>query len=374
MTRPARGLPGLNDEQRAALRTRLRQARSAATWTRGEAGLPGVPRLSLYFFPSDTVGPAEYFPMVLEACVRADAAGFNAVWIPERHFVSFGGQHPNPAILAAAIAVRTNRIQIRAGSVAAPLHHPVRIAEEWAVVDNLSGGRVGISFASGWHPDDFVLARTPYEERRATTLRTVAEVRALWAGKAVEFADCDGTVLSVRVTPAPVQPELPIWLTAAGSPSTFEAAAKAGCGVMTALLGQTLPELRANIARYRAAWRDSGRSGQGDVVVMVHAFVSDDPGLEDILRPVMHAYLAAYRRQTATSAGDERELLEAAFRGYLDGPSLLGTRAKAAGVLAELVEAGADEVGCLVDFGLPPAVLLEGLAGLAELGKAVAAP
>ena len=81
----------------------------------------------------------------------ADEHGFHAIWLPERHFNQFGGLFPNPSVIGAALAMVTRNIQIRSGSIVAPLHHPVRIAEEWAVVDQLSGGRVGLSFASGWH-------------------------------------------------------------------------------------------------------------------------------------------------------------------------------------------------------------------------------
>ena len=94
----------------------------------------------------------------LETAARvADAHGFNAVWTPERHFHAFGGPYPNPSVTGAAIAAVTHKVEIRAGSCVVPLHHPARVAEEWSVIDNLSNGRVGISFASGWMPEDFLL-------------------------------------------------------------------------------------------------------------------------------------------------------------------------------------------------------------------------
>ena len=82
------------------------------------------------------------------------------MWVPERHFHPLGGLFPNPAVVAAAVAARTTRIAVRAGSVVLPLHHVARVAEEWAAVDALSNGRVGISLASGWNRADFVL-RSP---------------------------------------------------------------------------------------------------------------------------------------------------------------------------------------------------------------------
>src|SRR5436853_4088744 len=104
---------------------------------------------SLFYFASADGGESsEKYRLLIEGAKFADTHGFAAVWTPERHFHEFGGLYPNPSITSAAIAMITNNIQIRSGSVVAPLHTPIRIAEEWSVVDNLSKGRVAISFAS----------------------------------------------------------------------------------------------------------------------------------------------------------------------------------------------------------------------------------
>ncbi|AYG79097.1 Alkanal monooxygenase alpha chain [Streptomyces hundungensis] len=358
-------LDALTPQQRRQLSAGLRAQRREQL--KGPAELPDHLRRSLYFFASaDHADASAYYAFVLEAAAAADAAGQHAVWFPERHFVDFGGFSPNPAVLAAAVAARTRTIGIRAGSVAAPLHHAARVAEDWAVVDGLSGGRVGLSFGSGWHPDDFALARTDYTDRRDVTVRTIEDIRALWRGETLPYPSTAGTITQVSTRPRPVQAELPVWLTATGTPQTFVAAATAGYGVATALLGQTLPALRDNIARYRQAWQDAGHPGEGDVVVMAHAYVSDRPDLEEFLRPAMHSYLRSFRKQTGD--GDELVLLENAYLDFLTGPSLLGSPAKARSVLAELAAAGADEVGCLIDFGLPAADVLEALPALFDLG------
>jgi natural product biosynthesis luciferase-like monooxygenase protein len=126
----------------------------------------------LFYFADDVRTGTDQYRLLLEGAKFADTHGFSAVWTPERHFHQFGGRYPNPAVTAAAIAAVTERIAIRAGSVVAPLHHPARIAEEWAVVDNLSGGRVGISFAPGWHLVDFALRPENYAGRRQDRHRT----------------------------------------------------------------------------------------------------------------------------------------------------------------------------------------------------------
>src|SRR2546425_3309281 len=111
---------------------------------------------SLFYFASGgSEQRADQYRLLLDGARFADRHGFKAVWTPERHFHSFGGLYPNPSVVGAAIAAVTENVQVRAGSCVSPLHHPLRIAEEWSVVDNISHGRVGISFATGWHDRDF---------------------------------------------------------------------------------------------------------------------------------------------------------------------------------------------------------------------------
>ncbi len=105
---------------------------------------------SLFYFGGDKGGdPADRYRLLMEGAKFADRNGFSAVWTPERHFHEFGGLYPNPSVTASAIAAVTENIAVRAGSVVLPLHDPLRVAEEWSIVDNLSHGRVGISIASG---------------------------------------------------------------------------------------------------------------------------------------------------------------------------------------------------------------------------------
>lgn len=83
------------------------------------------------------------YQLSLESAKFGDEMGFTAVWTRERHFQEFGGLYGSPSVTGAAIPVTTQRIAIRAGSVVLPLQNPLRVAEEWAMIDNLSKGRVG---------------------------------------------------------------------------------------------------------------------------------------------------------------------------------------------------------------------------------------
>jgi alkanesulfonate monooxygenase SsuD/methylene tetrahydromethanopterin reductase-like flavin-dependent oxidoreductase (luciferase family) len=164
-------------------------------------------------------------PLLLETARRADELGLAAVWLPPGC---------NPAVTAAAVAVATRRIGLRASPVQ---HNSIRVAEEWALVDNLSQGRVGLAFED---------------------LSVLETVRRLWRGEAERVRDGEGRPIEVRILPQPLQPDLPVWLT--------DPRIAAGLG---AHLFLEQPD-GDRIAAYRAA------GGRGQVTVAA--------GLEEIAR------------------------------------------------------------------------------------------
>jgi natural product biosynthesis luciferase-like monooxygenase protein len=336
---------------------------------------------SLFYFSddADTGTGRERYRLLLEGARFADQHGFKAVWTPERHFHPFGGIYPNPAVTGAAVAAITERVEIRAGSVVAPLHHPIRIAEEWAVVDNLSDGRVGLSFASGWHANDFVLAPESYPDRRNILVQTVDMVRRLWRQDSVQLRDGAGEQVTVRIFPAPVQQEIPIWVTTAGSPETFQAAGRMGAGLLTHLLGQDLEDLAKKIASYRAAYVGEGVPR---VALMLHTFLGED---RDVVRETVKVPFTNYIRSSIgllmrasgdilpgvdpdeLDPDDVEFLVQRAFDRYFDSGGLFGTIGDATRMLDTLAATAVDEVACLIDFGVAPEAVLDSLGLLARL-------
>ncbi|MBV9209444.1 MAG: LLM class flavin-dependent oxidoreductase [Acidobacteria bacterium] len=335
-------------------------------------------RFTLYFFSDDgSQANDEKYRLVLESAKFADAHGFSAVWTPERHFQDFGGLYPNPSVLSAALAVLTERVQIRAGSVALPLHHPVRVAEEWSVVDNLSKGRVAVSFASGWHPDDFIFAPENYEDRKGVMYRHIELIQRLWAGETLSLAGVDGKEVAVKVLPRPVQTRLPMWVTSAGHPETWIRAGEIGANILAALIGYSFEDLKERIESYREARRRGGHDPQtGIVSMMLHTFVGESNAVvkEKVREPFTH-YLGTYFKQyenvrvdaDSVTAADREAIASAAFEHYFDKLTLMGTPAKCARVIEPMIAAGVDEVACLVDFGVEHEAVLESLQHLNEL-------
>lgn len=375
-------LAGLTPEQRELLLRRLRKEGLAVPGEAPKAEAPAASGLPLFtldpgpepepsdrpidfslFFFSDggAKSPAASYDLLLESARFADRHGFTAVWTPERHFQDFGGLYPNPSILGAALAAATERLGIRAGSVVLPLHDPPRIAEEWAVVDRLSNGRTGLSFAPGWHPTDFALRPEAYPDRRERMFQGIDEVRRLWR---------EGPV-------RPVQPELPVWVTCSTNLATWARAGEIGANALTIV--QPLPTLGEKIARYRAARAERGFDPQtGRVTVMVHAFVGDDEeAVRETVRAPMTSYLRTYFDQYGFLAGgagiqgvrasDVDTLLSIAFESYFASLSLLGRPDKGARLIDRLRAIGVDEAACLIDFGVDAASILEALPALARL-------
>jgi natural product biosynthesis luciferase-like monooxygenase protein len=336
---------------------------------------------SFFFFSAD--GNAEEnqrYRLLLESARFADANGFAAIWTPERHFQAFGGLYPNPSVLSAALAMITQYVQIRAGSLVLPLHSPVRVAEDWALVDNLSHGRVGISFATGWHEHDYVIAPANYENRRELMFENISLVRRLWAGEDVEIAGVGGKKVAVRTLPRPVQKELPFWVTVA-STRTWQRAGEVGANVLTAF-SMSLDELRQNIAAYRKARMENGHDPRtGIVSLMLHTYVGTDlKQVRAIVKEPLKAYLQTYINQFRPMAGENvvdpsspemRSLIDVVFEHYFEQNSLLGTPDKCAAVIEKVAGAGVNDLACLLDFGLDHETTMEGLRHLAELRRSM---
>jgi natural product biosynthesis luciferase-like monooxygenase protein len=331
---------------------------------------------SLFYFAEDKQDSSrDKYRLFIEGAKFADANGFAAVWTPERHFHSSGGLYPSPSVLSAALATITSNVRLCAGSVVLPLHHPLRVAEEWAVVDNLSQGRVGVSFTSGWIPNDFVFFPERYSRKRSAMFEGIEHVKRLWRGESVPVKDGAGNNVVVRIFPLPIQPELPVWLTCSGDPEMFVKAGELGVNVLTALLTQSVEETATKIALYREARAKHGHDpASGRVTLMVHTFVGDDEkALLGQVRAPLCNYLKSHIGLVETMvaglnlktelSGNEYldDLVSFAFERYYQTASLIGTHDKCLQMIERFRAIGVDEVACFIDFGVDTEAALSSL-------------
>jgi amino acid adenylation domain-containing protein/natural product biosynthesis luciferase-like monooxygenase protein len=306
--------------------------------------------------------PGALMDLVLEAAEYADTQGFSSLWLPDRHVDSGGGLFPRPAVLAAALAVRTRRIRINAGSVL-HRHDPARLVEEWSMADNLSHGRVGF----GWNSGDVVVS-AGHGCGEELMYEWAEEVRECWREGVVPRLAEDGTPETVPLVPRPIQAEAPMFSAVAGCPEAYEQAAERGFDVVTTLLTQSVGRLAENIARYRKVRADHGLDPDGGrVVVLVHTYLSDDrdraraEAREPLLRRLRSS--AALFGEVATSLGartdldaahsDDREYVFGwAYDRYCDERALIGSPDSCASLVEAIRAAGADEIAAMIDFGV----------------------
>lgn len=343
------------------------------------------------FFSSAVNGTrAGQYGLMMKIARLADSENFTGIWTPERHFHRFGGIFPNPSITSAALAIVTQRIQLRAGSVIAPLHHPIRIAEDWSMIDNLSGGRVGISFGSGWNMNDFVLYPERFTHRRDIMYEDIRLIQRLWRGEVITLSNTLEKPIDIRLLPRPLQAHLPIWITSSGSRDTFVRAGEIGANILTHLIGQNITQLKLNIDSYRAARLEGNEHyATGTVSLMVHSYLDATVALATAkARPALKSYLrdaveleygaasgggtvSGGRRAGEVEANSEllEELLDLSVDRYLGGQSLIGTYDSVASSIAEFQRCGVDELACLIDFGLSDQDVLSSIREIALLAR-----
>nr|UWK15751.1 LasK [uncultured Verrucomicrobiota bacterium]UWK15772.1 LasK [uncultured Verrucomicrobiota bacterium] len=325
------------------------------------------------------VSEAEKYALMREVTLFADREGFEAVYIPERHFSEFGSIYANSAVLAAYLIPQTERVRFRTAGVSLPLHHPAEVVEWWAMNDVLSGGRVDLGFGSGWSRSDFVFAPGSYAGRRELCSERIPLVQRLWRGEVVSFPGPGGESLPIRVYPRPVQGELKVWLLVASNDEAFRHAGRRGYNVFTMLYGFDLAALAKKIELYRAAWAAAGHdSGGGVVSLMLHTLVHEDSGrvaaavegpFRRYIRSSLRAHLqAGLGREGGVIEGEGQEkMVEYAYQRYFRTGAIFGGVGEGREVVERAREAGVDEIACLVDFGVDYGLVRESLPYLGEL-------
>ena len=152
-----------------------------------------------------------FYAEALEEVVRAEDLGFDSVWMEEHHSVV---EHywPSPLAVLAGFATRTSRMALGTDIAVAPFHHPVRLAEDVAMLDVMSRGRAVLGVAIGYKPDEFALYGAALERRGARFEEQLAIIRGLWTQESLSFKGAHYTVEG-RLEPKPVQkPHPPIWI------------------------------------------------------------------------------------------------------------------------------------------------------------------
>jgi alkanesulfonate monooxygenase SsuD/methylene tetrahydromethanopterin reductase-like flavin-dependent oxidoreductase (luciferase family) len=213
-------------------------------------------------FPyADERGPDQLFQEALEEIVFAEKMGFDSVWLAEHHFSRYSIM-PNPLMMAAAIAQRTKRIRIGTAVVIAPLYDPLRLAEDIALVDCLSDGRIDIGYGRGYQPLEFNGFGVDQGEATGRMNEIIDILKLAWTQETFSYSGEYYNYKDISIYPRPKQrPHPPIWR-AAVSPDSFRFAAEHGQAVLTSPNLTPAPILRELFAGYRQTLRDHGYNDQ----------------------------------------------------------------------------------------------------------------
>jgi alkanesulfonate monooxygenase SsuD/methylene tetrahydromethanopterin reductase-like flavin-dependent oxidoreductase (luciferase family) len=221
--------------------------------------------------------PARRYRELIDECVEADRLGFDTVWLAEVHFAPRFSLMPAPMMLLAAIAERTRRLRLGLAVNLLPLHHPMRLAEETAMLDVISGGRAEFGAGRGAFPLNYRGYGVPVVESRELFEETLEFVKRAWTEERVTFHGTHFSADGVSVIPKPVQrPHPPIRL-AANSLETFEFAGAHAYPIFAGGPVNPIPVLGDRLQVYERALAGSGRARPADWLAgLLMVFVGRD--------------------------------------------------------------------------------------------------
>ncbi|MCA9800963.1 MAG: LLM class flavin-dependent oxidoreductase [Cyanobacteria bacterium HKST-UBA02] len=288
---------------------------------------------------------SRFYEELLEQVVAAEELGFSSFWIAEHHFHEYGAV-PRPPIFLSAAARLTSRIRLGSAVVVLPFDNPLRTAEDFAMVDILSGGRLCLGVGSGYLKHEYEGFGVEPSSKRERFDESLDILRLAWSGKRFSYHGRYHKVDHVRLNVRPVQEPHPPVSIAILSDQAAPFVAQKGYGLMMIPYATTerVEELSAAVAAYRAGFREdnAGTSEQFDAPVVrfaLHAYCDDrglEPGLAALERYVR---TRLYARQRSFDELDSRNLL--AF----------GDPEKIARILDLYEGLGADELLLIVNFG-----------------------
>lgn len=228
------------------------------------------------FFPQFHASEEQFYQDMLIETDRAEACGFHSVWFAEHHFYNYGGHIPSIALLATAVAQRTKKIRLGSGIVLLPLQDPIRVAEEYAMLDCLSGGRLEFGIGRGFQKAEYDAfernmgdSRVLFEEAHDIILKAWTEERFSYEGKFRQ-------IRNLRVIPKPVQKLPPIYVACIFTPESFQWTGRMGYNLMVVPYASPKPEeLADKIQVFRDTRKAHGYKTDPEVLAVYHFYCGE---------------------------------------------------------------------------------------------------
>jgi natural product biosynthesis luciferase-like monooxygenase protein len=238
-------------------------------------------RYGIFHLPSlsaaDRADGARRLHAIVEQAAYGEALGFDSVWLAEHHFHSFGGILSGPPVIGAAIAQRTTKIRIGTAVTLLPYHNPLRIAEDYATLDCLSGGRLEFGIGHGFVKWEALSLGTPLEELRERFQENLEIIIKAWSEPALSHRGRFYRYEGVELLPRPVQQPFPtVWMGATSTPESFELAGRKGFHLMLIPFLHDIEELRTMVEVYLDARQAAGHeAARARVIAMYHIYAGE---------------------------------------------------------------------------------------------------
>jgi alkanesulfonate monooxygenase SsuD/methylene tetrahydromethanopterin reductase-like flavin-dependent oxidoreductase (luciferase family) len=326
-----------------------------------------------YFTLSDNAyannprGPNQFVADILDEALWADRIGMHAAWIGEHHFSTLG-VNSSPEVLLTYLAARTERIRLAPAVTVLPLHHPIRVAEQWATIDLLSGGRVDFACGRGYDRREYEPFEASFEGNAAVLAEGLEIVNALWRSDApLSHHGAHYNFDDVTISPRPVQNPVPIYVASFSKP-TIELAAKLGLGLVVAA-GQA-SQMHGGLAQVARLYKESCAAQNNPPRGLITSYFihfADTPPQERAARERQLRYHQectshAFPGDPKTAPADYK-YFEAIVKRYqtmtaedfTDAAVLIGNADRIAEIIRSRIEAaGFDEVILYFNLGLKP--------------------
>jgi alkanesulfonate monooxygenase SsuD/methylene tetrahydromethanopterin reductase-like flavin-dependent oxidoreductase (luciferase family) len=322
--------------------------------------------LSDNHYQNNTRSPNQFVEDITAEALYADQLGMHSAWIGEHHFNSLGVLSC-PDLVLAHIAARTEHIRLAPAVTVLPLHHPIRVAEQWATLDLLSKGRVDFAVGRGYDKREYLPFDVSFEDNQSIFEEGLELVRKLWQaegrmsyhGKHYRFDD-------VRITPKPVQRPIPTYVGSFSRPS-IELAARLGCGLIVAPFAAAMSfgGLKQVADLYRETCAKHGNK-PGRLMCSYFTHFADNKRQEDEQRARQVRYykecvIPAFPGDPKTAPPSYRYFIDIVDRlqkvrpeDLTENSVLLGQAARIVETLKKVEAAGFDEVILYFNVGLKP--------------------
>lgn len=234
----------------------------------------GIGYYSLQSPPHNPIPHQKLYAEMLEEISAAEELGFESAWLTEHHFLD-DGYCPSLLLTAAAIGARTKKVRIGTGVLLLPLHDPIRVAEDAAVTDLISGGRLILGLGLGYRKEEFDGFGVSLKQRKGRMEEGIEILQKSWADEPFSFQGRYHQYNNINVTPKPVQKPIPIWIGAFTEPA-IRRAARIGAPLYVPAIG-VIPIIKQLFDLHSSLLKEYGRNPDDFEKPLVReVYVSDE--------------------------------------------------------------------------------------------------